>query len=106
MNFGNKAVVLHLHKTYSDVVENLRSVAEFYESVGELVVVKARDCVVVTTDAYIKFAVYMNYDHAKVNLLGGQYSHIYFHVDLPEQVKNHFLSRIRVHGVEYAEPKL
>lgn len=109
MNTGsdvsNKAVVLHLYGNSAEAVASCTSVAAFYGEVGSLVKYKHRDLVVETTTAFIKFSIYRkDLPSNQQDGICGQYSHIYFHVELPEQVKQHFLSRIRLYGVEYAEP--
>lgn len=105
MNAGSdKAVVLHVCSA-SDAKAYAESLAEVYESLGELVIYKSRELTVETSSAFIKFTTYRkDLPSSAQEGICGQYSHIFFHAEVPEQVKNHFLSRIRKYGVEYAEP--
>lgn len=55
-----------------------------------------RDLSLRTLNSYIKFSFYNStLSSGQQDAICGQYSEINFYVDLPEQVKNHYLSRIR-----------
>lgn len=54
-----------------------------------------RELVVREDNIIIHFIHYKSYEDARVNELCSQWGEINFFVDLPENVKNHYLSRIR-----------
>lgn len=54
-----------------------------------------RDLVIRTTDKTILYRYYVDYQTARMMLLGYYYQKINFYCELPESVKLHFMSRIR-----------
>ena len=88
-------VILNLYKTS---IEAKEAFMDFTKTNNEVVTCASfRDLSLRTFDSYIKFTYYnSNVPSSQQDTICGQYSEINFYVDLPEQVKNHFLSRIRL----------
>jgi hypothetical protein len=85
--------ILHLYESRE------RCITAFHESLdsnkNNVTLVKFRDLMYYTEESIVYFKYFKDYSYAKANELSSQWGEIYFYLDLPLNIKNHYLSRIR-----------
>ena len=80
---------------YKDRFSRDRAFDTAYSRAGKEAIVRVRDCEIRTKEAWVYYRWYDTFQRARENELCQQWGGINFFVDLPENVKNHYLSRIR-----------
>ena len=90
-----KRIILNLYSSASDAKIAFNKYVQ--QNNNEVTCASFRDLSLRTFNSCIKFT-YYNSGVCSGQLEGicGQYSEINFYVDLPENVKNHYLSRVRL----------
>ena len=87
-------VILNLYSSLSEAKTAFDKYIQ--QNNNEVTCASFRNLSLRTFESYIKFSYFKDYDIA---YQGEQYSEINFYVDLTEQVKNHYLSRIRLPNI-------
>lgn len=90
-------VILNLYSSLSEAKTAFDKYIQ--QNNNEVTCASFRNLSLRTFESYIKFSYFKDYNTAYQDDISGQYSDINFYVDLPEQVKNHYLSRIRLPGI-------
>lgn len=89
----NKKPILHLYGSKEETTTAFHDFIEKHKQYVEKVYY--RDLVVICEDSTNCFVIYKDHVTSRQNELNAQWYDIKFNLDLPEDVKNHFLSRIR-----------
>jgi hypothetical protein len=88
-------IILNLYSSFPEAKTAFDKYVQ--QNSNEVTCASFRDLSLRTFGSYIKFSYYKNnLCSGQQDGICGQYSEINFYVDLPEQVKNHYLSRIRL----------
>lgn len=91
-------VILNLYSSLSEVKTAFNDYVQ--QNNNEVTCASFRDLSLRTFESYIKFSYYKDHlPSGQQDDISGQYSEINFYVVLPEQVKNHYLSRIRLPNI-------
>lgn len=90
-----KRIILNLYSSVSEAEMAFNKYVQ--QNNNEVTCASFRDLSLRTFNSYIKFTYYnSNYSSGLQDGIYGQYSEINFHLELPQNVKNHYLSRVRL----------